>query len=68
MVQLRLRNEANFATVEINVADVNDNPPQFLEVCFLDLINSSFVAIVVLDYFHILLHKRQFLFECSGIE
>ncbi len=32
MVQLKLRSEANFATLEITVEDENDNPPIFPQV------------------------------------
>ena len=35
MVQLRAQSEANFATVEVNVEDENDNPPSFSSVSIL---------------------------------
>lgn len=40
IVQLRAQSEANFATVEVNVKDENDNPPSFSSVSILLFINA----------------------------
>ena len=32
MVRFKGQNEANFATLVVSVEDINDNPPQFLQV------------------------------------
>ena len=48
MVQLRAQSEANFATVEVDVEDENDNPPSFSSVSILVSLMQS--CILMLRY------------------